>query len=435
MAVGTPPVEPPAGSAHRFQDIVELASEGIVMVDAGGAITFANPRMHAMLGYPPGALHGHQASQFVVLGFPEGTDQGEGVPVSIEPSKASPYRLIHRNGQTVHVLISATNIVDDEGDYGGSIAMITDVTERKQQELQLIAALAEQRELNKKLEDAQNQLLQSEKMASLGQLAAGVAHELNNPIGFIQSNLTTLEQYLQEIFAVTDAYAQAETADGITAAVLIEVQRLKQDADFKFLQEDIGLLIRESMDGIDRVTKIVRDLKDFSRVGEANWQWADIHDGIESTLNIVRNELKYKCQVIKHYAPLPKIYCLPSQLNQVTMNLLVNAAHAIPERGDIVITTRMAGPESVQLLVSDSGNGIPPEIVHRIFEPFFTTKGIGKGTGLGLSIAYGIIARHGGRIEVDSQVGRGTTFTITLPVRPPNTILDRVGDGSGTGSE
>jgi len=166
----------------------------------------------------------------------------------------------------------------------------------------------------------------------------------------------------------------------------------------------------------------VRDLKDFSRVGEANWQWADVHEGLDSTLNIVRNELKYKCQVTKHYGQLPKIYCLPSQLNQVTMNLLVNAAHAIPERGDIVITTRLAGSDAVQIEISDSGSGIPPDILKRIFEPFFTTKGVGKGTGLGLSIAYGIIAKHHGRIEVISHVGRGTTFTITLPVKPPEEV-------------
>jgi signal transduction histidine kinase len=170
------------------------------------------------------------------------------------------------------------------------------------------------------------------------------------------------------------------------------------------------------------VTKIVRDLKDFSRVGEANWQWANIHEGLDSTLNIVRNEVKYKANVTKHYGQLPKIYCLPSQLNQVFMNLLVNAAHAIPERGDIIITTRMATEHTVQIEISDSGTGMHPETIQHIFEPFFTTKGVGKGTGLGLSIAYGIIAKHHGRIEVESHVGRGTTFTITLSIRPPEAV-------------
>ena len=163
----------------------------------------------------------------------------------------------------------------------------------------------------------------------------------------------------------------------------------------------------------------MQDLKDFSRPGESRWQWADLHQGLDSTLNIVWNELKYKCTVKKEYGPLPQVRCLPSQLNQVFMNLLVNAAQAIESTGEIVITTRALDDKMVQIAISDTGRGISPEHMHRLFEPFFTTKPVGKGTGLGLSIAWGIIQKHHGRIDVASEPGKGTTFTITLPVDPP----------------
>ena len=163
--------------------------------------------------------------------------------------------------------------------------------------------------------------------------------------------------------------------------------------------------------------KIGKDLKDFSRVGEAEWQWADIHQCLDSTLNIVWNELKYKCTVTKQYAAgLPQIRCLPSQLNQVFMNLLLNAAQAIPDKGEITIGTLPAGEDAIQIVIHDSGTGIPAENLQRIFDPFFTTKPIGKGTGLGLSIVWGIVGRHHGKIEASSAVGAGTTFTLTLPV-------------------
>jgi signal transduction histidine kinase len=176
--------------------------------------------------------------------------------------------------------------------------------------------------------------------------------------------------------------------------------------------------MRESRDGLSRVKKIVQDLKDFSRVGETEWQWADIHQCLDSTLNIVWNELKYKCTVDKQYAAaLPQIRCLPSQLNQVFMNLLLNAAQAIPDRGEITISTRQTGEDAIQIAIHDSGMGIPAENLQRIFDPFFTTKPIGKGTGLGLSIVWGIVGKHHGKMDVSSTVGAGTTFTITLPVQ------------------
>lgn len=280
----------------------------------------------------------------------------------------------------------------------------------------LFADKERQEALIKKLDEAQNQLLQSEKMASIGQLAAGVAHEINNPVGFISSNVTTLEQYLKDLFQILDAYELAESrTEGEACA---EARSLKERLDYAYLKEDVVNLINETRDGLGRVKKIVQDLKDFSHVDEAEWQLADLHKGLDSTLNVVNNEIKYKAVVVKEYGDLPQVECLPFQLNQVFMNLLVNAAHAIAERGTITLRTGRAG-DDVWVEIADTGSGIAPENLKRIFEPFFTTKPVGKGTGLGLSLVYGIMQKHHGDIQVESEPGKGTTFRITLPVAQP----------------
>ncbi len=281
----------------------------------------------------------------------------------------------------------------------------------------LIKANNDLKELNTKLSDAQTKLMQSEKLASIGQLAAGVAHEINNPIGFIFSNFGTLEQYLQDLFQMLDTYEEAETSV-CDAGALARIRNLKAELDISYLKEDIPNLMRESRDGIQRVRKIVQDLKDFSRVdARLEWEAVDLHAGIDSTLNIVNNEIKYKADVVKHYGALPEVQCLPSEMNQVFMNLLVNAAHAITaERGTITIHTGVEGPNA-WVEVSDNGTGIAAENLQRIFDPFFTTKPVGKGTGLGLSLSYGIVQKHGGRMEVSSELGVGTRFRVTIPIK------------------
>jgi signal transduction histidine kinase len=266
---------------------------------------------------------------------------------------------------------------------------------------------------------AQEQLMQSEKLASIGQLAAGVAHEINNPIGYVFSNFETLGTYIARMLTMFQAYREAEQRIG-DPAELARLRALREQIELDYLIEDIPLLIGESREGISRVRKIVQDLKDFSRVdANQDWQWANLHAGIDSTLNIVSNEVKYKADVVKQYGDIPDIECQPSHINQVIMNIVVNGAHAIgPERGTITIRTGVEpGGARVWIEIADSGAGIPKEIVSRIFDPFFTTKPIGSGTGLGLSLSYGIIQKHNGQIEVASEVGRGTTFRITLPVR------------------
>ncbi|MDO8931604.1 MAG: ATP-binding protein [Rhodocyclaceae bacterium] len=275
----------------------------------------------------------------------------------------------------------------------------------------------EQAELIRKLEAAQNQLLQAEKMASIGQLAAGVAHEINNPVGFVSSNVGTLERYLNTVFVILDAYEKAEAHMPPRSEQCAAVHALKEQLDYAYLKDDVFSLIHETRDGVARVKKIVQDLKDFSHVDETEWQWADLHKGLDSTLNVANNEIKYKAEVVKEYGALPQIECLPSQLNQVFLNLLVNAAHAIAERGIITVRTGTE-PDSVWVEIADTGSGIAPENLTRIFDPFFTTKPVGKGTGLGLSLSYGIVKKHGGRIDVTSEPGRGSAFRITLPIEP-----------------
>jgi signal transduction histidine kinase len=285
---------------------------------------------------------------------------------------------------------------------------------------QLVRRNAELSELNAKLSKAQAQLVQSEKLASIGQLAAGVAHEINNPIGFVCSNVGTLKNYLDRLFELLAAYQAAECM--LNSPQLAAMLRgLRERVELELLRDDIPCLMSETSDGIIRVRQIVQGLRDFSRVdSNPDWQWANLHQGIDSTLKIVGNELKYKADVIKEYGQIPEIECLPSQLNQVVMNLAMNAAHAIgPERGKITIRTGREGEdgEHVWIEVADTGGGIPKENLSRIFDPFFTTKPVGKGTGLGLSLAYGIVETHRGRIDVHSEVGQGTTFRIVLPVR------------------
>jgi two-component system, NtrC family, sensor kinase len=271
---------------------------------------------------------------------------------------------------------------------------------------------AQQKILMRKLEDANLQVLQSEKLASIGQLAAGVAHEINNPVGFVNSNLGSLQAYVESLLRFTAAVDGLELGEEQRATLTA----LKKEIDLDFLREDVGSLLRESLEGLDRVKRIVQDLKDFSRIDQPDWQMTDLHHCIDSTLNMVKNEIKYKAEVEKNYGDLPEIECVPSQLNQVFMNLLVNAAHAIKDHGVIRIRTCLQGDKAC-VAIQDTGCGIAPDVVKRIFEPFFTTKPVGKGTGLGLSVSYNIVTRHGGTIEVTTEPGNGTEFRVLLPLR------------------
>jgi two-component system NtrC family sensor kinase len=266
---------------------------------------------------------------------------------------------------------------------------------------------------NLELKNMQLQMIQQEKMSSIGQLAAGVAHEINNPIGFISSNLNTLRRYAERLKSYKEEIDACENLLPDNIRLRLADARTKNKIDY--LVPDIEALVTESLDGAERVKSIVKDLKSFSHVDEADSRMSDINAGIESTINIVWNELKYKARVDRDYGELPHTLCNLGQLNQVFMNMLVNAAHAIEKQGVISVKT-WADENDIFVRIADTGSGIPADKLQKVFEPFFTTKEVGKGTGLGLSIAYDIIKRHKGEITVESEAGRGTAFTIRIPI-------------------
>ncbi len=287
------------------------------------------------------------------------------------------------------------------------------------------------RENKERLETALDQLrrtqaamIQSEKMASVGQLAAGVAHEINNPTGYVKSNLQTLADYQKDIGTLFKQYREciskvnavlAQGGDPRTLSTPInQVASTEEDVDIAYLMDDIPKLIQESNEGIERIQKIVIALKDFAHPGVDEPQPADLNECLESTLKVVWNELKYKATVTKEYGPLPIVQCHHQKLNQVFMNLLVNAAQAIETKGEIRIITKAVNG-FVMVSIADTGKGIAQKDLPRIFDPFFTTKEVGKGTGLGLHIAYDIVTTHGGKIEVESTEGKGTVFTVCVP--------------------
>jgi PAS domain S-box-containing protein len=295
------------------------------------------------------------------------------------------------------------------------------IARRSRAETALRQRLEELVVVNKKLSDMQLQLLQSEKMASIGQLASGVAHEINNPIGFVKSNLGSLATYVKNLAEIIESYEAAEKELGAPFATAFETTRARKlELDYNFLIKDLSQLIEESREGVQRVSKIVLDLKNFSRSGDGAKEWSDIHAGMETTINIVWNQLKYKVEVIREYGTLPLVRCVASQINQVVMNLLINAEQAIADRGHITLRTGVEG-DQVWFEVQDDGCGISPENQVRIFEPFYTSKPVGQGTGLGLSITFGIIQQHQGTISVQSAPGQGSTFRVTLPIESKET--------------
>jgi two-component system, NtrC family, sensor kinase len=323
--------------------------------------------------------------------------------------------LFHERSGKWFVVKSYPFIDATSGRVPGEVITVHDSTELRGVTRELEAKNIELAEAYTELKTIQTKVLQQEKMASIGQLAAGVAHEINNPMSFISSNLSTLDKYLSKLSGFIDSQSdliKSLDASGTAAPKLNEKRRqLRLD----YIVTDIKDLINESLEGAERVKGIVQDLKSFSRVEDTDYMMADINAGLESTIHIVWNEIKYKATLKKEYGDMPMVKCNPGQLNQVFMNLLVNAAHAIEKQGEINVKTWHADGD-IFVSISDTGCGIPRDKLSRIFEPFFTTKEVGKGTGLGLSIAYEIAKKHGGRIMVDSTVGKGTTFTLQVPV-------------------
>ena len=428
--------------AHTLSELratLESTSNGILVIDWHGKLDSMNRVFGTMWEIPEELLNWQddvRILEFIVSAVQESELLRERLTAVVDSGETLDL-LHHRDGRVFEVSSRPQYLAEQ---IIGRVYGFQDITQRVQAEQVLresrdlleervrertadLYAMNEKLQLEKdtqttlikKLEAAQDQLLQSERMASIGQLAAGVAHEINNPVGFVNSNLSSLQRYVGDLLRMLSTYEAAEAA--LPATSQATIAQVKEEVDMAFLRDDVNDLLAESLDGLKRVTRIVQDLKNFSHVDEQERQWADLESGLESTLRVAWNELKYKTEVVKEFSGISQIECFPSQLNQVFMNLLVNAAQAIDEHG--VITIRTGEDESqVWVEIQDTGKGIKPEHLSRVFDPFFTTKPVGKGTGLGLSLAYGIIKKHDGHIEVSSTLGVGTTFKVTLPKAP-----------------
>ena len=381
----------------EWERIIDCIGDMVLQVDENGKIRRCNKALRLFTDKPFLSILGTNWRELF---------RDHSLIVSSE-TITSGSELYHAPSGSWFIFTSYPFTYGDETANHGTIITLHDTTELKK----TVDALEN---AYKELQTTQAQILHQEKMASIGQLAAGVAHEINNPIGYVSSNLNTLSKYLERlsgfITSQTEIVARATSPD-----VQKELADLRQAFKVDHILRDIRPILSETLDGTNRVGKIVQDLTTFSRVDKSDSCLADITESLESAINIVWNELKYKVTIHREYGTIPPIKCYPQQLNQVFINLLVNAGHAIEWKGHLTVCTR-ADDCFIFISITDDGSGIAPEHLTRIFEPFYTTKEVGKGTGLGLSITYDIIKKHQGDISVESIVGKGTTFTVRLPL-------------------
>jgi two-component system, cell cycle sensor histidine kinase and response regulator CckA len=411
-------------SSQNLQSIVENMSDWVWEVNDTGQYTYCSPQVELFLGYSADEMIGKTPFEFM-------TDE-ETLRLHIEFGELSRHKLriknlenecIAKDGHRVTISTNAVPILDEAGNLSGYRGVVSDITERKQaeklimeQQHNLMALNVHLKELVEE-ESAKNRskdllLMHQEKLASIGKLAAGVAHEINNPMAFIAGNLGILAKYFHTIIQY-DCLIRKH-GDELAAPAGEVISRSRKSLNMEYLLGDGADLITESLDGAERVSKIVRDLKGFSRVDALEQEMVNMTSCLESALTICYNDLKYLAVINKEYMLVPDVYCNPGQLNQVFLNLLVNAGHAITPPGEILLRS-WHDEGFVYASVSDNGKGIPDAIMGRIFEPFFTTKDVGKGTGLGLSVSYEIVKKHQGELLVESKSGSGSTFTVKLP--------------------
>ncbi len=391
-------------SLERYnENIVQNLSSALLVVDTGGRITLCNAAAERILGASADRLRGQPVHEWLVEG--PAASLLESALGSARRFRGAEGTARRADGSQVPVGVSGAPLFDADGVRLGAVAIFQDLTEIKQ---------------------LQRQVLQSEKMASIGQLAAGVAHEINNPMGFIHANLFQMAEYvsdLRRIWEQVDALQKTALAQGSEElrARARELAAISEQVDVPFVLGDLAKAVRESQEGSERIRHIVRDLRDFSHRDTEERIEADVNECLESTAQIVWPSMKQLVVLEKSYAELPLIPCYPMQLKQVFMNLIVNAFQSIQARLDggegrgriRLVSERRAGGIAVQ--VSDDGLGIPLEHQARIFDPFFTTKKVGEGTGLGLSTSFHIAERHRGTLSVESRPGEGATFTLFLP--------------------
>ncbi|BAL25585.1 ATP-binding protein [Azoarcus sp. KH32C] len=406
-------------SRQHLEAIIDSMSEGVLVIGASGRIKRANRRARELFHAPGETLAGKSAAELL----PAIADWFAS-PAGIPDTAIREIELPGTSGTPLSLLLAVSPILDGNT-MSGKVLTLVDIGERKRAEAEIRARAEEFHRLNRRLEQTTAQLLQSEKLAAVGQLAAGIADEIDSPIGFVNGNLGTVHKHLRKLLQVLAVYERHEAVMRHDAGAAREINDVRKGVDVDQLKEDSVALLRESRDGLTHVRRIVQDLEEFSHPANDDWQFADLHKGIDSTLNIVWNEIKCKATLVKDFGLLPEIECLPSELNQVFMHLLVNAAHAIGDKGTITIRTAAIGSDRVAIEIADDGKGIAPGHLSRLFEPFFTTKPAGQGSGLGLSLSYGIVRKHRGTIEVDSTLGKGTRFRICLPVRQaPEAVLN-----------
>ncbi len=393
-------------SEAKYRALMQEAGEAILLADfENRRILEVNEKAEELTGLPRAALLGRNLAE--VMPLEEFTEGVAFERMAAEGNVRLSMKLGERNGQPCYVDVSGTLV--SYGDNRIIQVICLDVSERERLAAHLRDHAEElEREVvarTRDLRDSQARLVQQEKMAALGRLVAGVAHEMNTPIGTINSNADTLNRSLQRLREIVSSDS---TPDAIRKdPALIQVLSVVED------------IARINQLACERIVDIVGSLRNFARLDEAELQVADLHEGLESTLTLVHHELKNRIRVVKEYGDIPRIHCHPNQINQVFMNLLVNASQAVKGNGAITIRTFQEG-DIVNVQISDTGVGIPPENLARIFDPGFTTKGVGVGTGLGLSIVFQIVKDHGGSIAVESEAGRGSTFTLRLPIRGPD---------------
>jgi len=413
-----------AAREARTRAILDTAAEGIISTDSHGFIVSFNAAASVVFQYEAGEAIGRSLRDLIPL-------VADYEMHSSDEKKTQAGRLV------VAQAIECTGRRSDGSDVPLSISGSCFRVGQSTMCTWVVRDITRVKKAEAELQRTQAKLLQSDKLASIGQLAAGVAHEINNPLGFVFSNLNSLAGYARDIKQVFQAYEQLAAAAAEENYTQLKqrcesVQAILKDTDFRYVLEDLNDLINESIDGAERVREIVADLRDFSHVDSAGLAVENVNDLIRKTINIASNILKYKAEVECDLRKIPDIRCYGGKLGQAFLNLLVNAAQAIEEKGTIRVRSGQT-EDRVWVEVEDDGCGIPEEDLNRIFDPFFTTKDVGSGTGLGLNVVYNIVQVHNGSINVQSIVGTGTTFRIELPVDGPEEVQES-GHGRGTRS-